>query len=130
MSDIFHNLMILLGKIIPVTKIIPYYVWFFYGFGIVSVVMGITNFGMIAVTLLTVKGILIPSWSIAVVVLLMIIFCIIVGFFFDKYKIWNKVTSYQNQNTNPEIAQMFSNLKELSNDIKAIKAKLGIEDKI
>jgi cell division protein FtsW (lipid II flippase) len=128
MSGRITNLKILAGSIIPVNKLIPYYVWFFYGFAIVSVVMGIVNFGMVAVTMLTVKGIDIPSWSIILVVLVMVISCTAMGYFFDKNKIWNRVTSYQNQNTNPEIAQMFGSLKDLSNDIKSIKIKLGIEE--
>ena len=128
MSGRLRDLAILLGRVIPVDKLVPYYVWFFYGFAIVSVVMGIVNFGMVGVTMLTVKGIDIPSWSIILVVIIMMISCTAMGYFFDKNKIWNRVTSYQNQNTNPEIAQMFANLKELSNDIKSIKVKLEIED--
>jgi hypothetical protein len=86
--------------------LIPYYVWFTYGFGVISILMGIMNFGMLAITLITVKGIYIPLWMIPVVAGVMVIICVCVGRFFEKYGIWDRVTSHQNKNANPESVQI------------------------
>jgi len=97
--------------------LIPYYVRFTYGFSILGIAIGIMNFGMLAATLITVKGIYIPSWMIGFVIGLVILFCTIVGFYFEKYNVWNRIASHQNQNMNPEI-------KKMHNDIYDIKKLL------
>lgn len=95
-------------------RIIPFYVWFLYGFGIISVFIAIINFGANIVTMITVKGIFIPISAIPIVGGALIILCVLIGHYFEKYSIWNRITSHQNQNMNPEIRQ-------LSEDVKAIK---------
>ena len=87
-------------------NLIPYYVWFIYGFGIVSILIGIVNFGMSLVTMITVKGIYIPLWMIFIVAGLLIVLCTATGYFFEKYTIWSRVTSHQNLKINPEIRQL------------------------
>ena len=98
-------------------RLIPYYVWFTWGFGFISNPISIINFGMLFITLITVKGIYIPSWMIPVIVGLDILACIAVGHYFEKYSVWNRISSHQNQNMNPEI-------KQLSDDVKEIKQLL------
>jgi hypothetical protein len=93
--------------------------WFMYGFGIVSMMIGIANFGMILVTVITVKGIDIPLWAIPALGTIVIVFCTAVGYFFKKYGIWEKITSYNNTQTNPEI-------KQVCQDVKDIKKHLGL----
>jgi hypothetical protein len=101
-------------------KLIPYYVWFIYGFSTISIFMGIINFGMVMITTITVKGIFVPIWMVPVIGCLLGIICISVGHYFEKYSISNRISSHQNQNMNPEI-------KQLSDDVKEIKKML--EDK-
>jgi hypothetical protein len=98
-------------------RLIPYYVWFLYGFGLISVFITVVNFGANQVTMITVKGIFVPLWMVPVVGITIIIFCIVLGYYFEKYHVWNRITSHQNQNMNPEI-------KQLSDDVKAIKKML------
>ena len=38
-------------------RLVPFYVWFVLGFGIIAILIGIVNFGMNVVTMFTVKGI-------------------------------------------------------------------------
>jgi uncharacterized membrane protein AbrB (regulator of aidB expression) len=104
-------------------KLIPVYVWFTYGFGTVQLPMGIVNLVLIITTLITVKGIYVPIWILPVVVVVVAAGCILLGYWFTKYGIWNRTTSYTNQNANPEIAKIHA-------DIQLIKRHLGIpEDK-
>ena len=93
--------------------------WFIYGFGIVSMMIGIANFGMILVTVITIKGIDIPLWAIPALGISVIVFCTAIGYAFKKYGIWEMVTSYNNQQTNPEI-------KQLCQDVKDVKKHLGL----
>jgi hypothetical protein len=102
-------------------RLVPYYFWFDYGFGRTSVVMGLFSFGMSLVTMITVKGIYVPLWAIGFVAGALILFCTGVGYFFERYKIMNRITSHSNRNTNPEI-------DGICKDIELIKAKLGIEE--
>jgi hypothetical protein len=99
--------------------LIPLWAWFVYGFGVISILIGIVNFGMILVAVITVKGISVPLWVIPVVSVFMIALCTATGYLFLRYNIWNRVTSYQNQQTNPEI-------KELCQNVKDIKKHLGM----
>jgi hypothetical protein len=94
-------------------KLIPYYVWFTYGFGFISNPIAIVNFGMLLITLITVKGIYVASWMIPVIVGLDIIACIAVGHYFEKYNIWNRITSHQNIKMNPQIKQMSDDITEI-----------------
>jgi len=102
-------------------KLVPYYVWFMYGFGTVGVVMGTLNFGVTIATLITVKGIYIPTWAIVIISGSVIAACTATGYYFEKYSIWKRAVSHQNQNVNPELLQ-------ISKDVKIIKEKLGIKE--
>jgi hypothetical protein len=90
-----------------------------YGFGTIGVVIGTLNFGLMITTLMTVKGIYIPAWVIVVISGLVIICCTATGYYFEKYAIWKRTISHQNQNVNPE-------LLKLLNDMELIKKKIGI----
>lgn len=100
-----------------VDRLIPYYVWFIFGFGVLSILLGIANFGMLLITTITVKGIYISLWLLPIVGILFILACISIGYVFEKYKLWSKITSHQTRNTNPEVDQ-------LCKDVQAIKAML------
>lgn len=119
-------------------RIIPFYVWFLYGFGIISVFMAIINFGANLVTMITVKGIFVPVSAIPLVGGILLALCILIGHYFEKYSIWNRITSHQNQNMNPEIRQVSADVQEtkkiqgetdlkiqqLTTDLKEIKKML------
>jgi len=94
-------------------RLIPYYVWFVFGFGIIAILIGIVNFGMNLVTMFTVKGIYMPFWIIPIAVAALVAFCTGIGWFFEKYDIWNRITSHQNRRMNPEIRQMADDIKEI-----------------
>ncbi|HOX35185.1 MAG TPA: hypothetical protein P5217_00400 [Methanoregulaceae archaeon] len=96
-------------------RLIPFYVWFVFGFGIIAILIGIVNFGMNLVTMFTVKGIYMPFWIIPIAVTALVIFCTSIGWFFEKYDIWNRITSHQNRRMNPEIRQMAEDIKEIRN---------------
>jgi len=100
-----------------IDKVIPLYVWFAASFGMISMILGALNFGMLAVTLITVKGIYIPSWMIPAVVFLIIAYCIITGFLMEKYDIMNRILNHQNRKQNPQI-------KQISEDVAYIKKML------
>jgi uncharacterized membrane protein (DUF106 family) len=135
------------GKSEPEERIdivIPFYVWFVLGFGIISVLIGIINFSVNLVTMLTVKGIFIPVWAIIILAVIMVGFCVLVGYIFEKYKLWDKINSHQNQNMNPEIRAaakygkkvdkemqiMKSDIQKIMADNQKIKKALGITDNI
>lgn len=103
-----------------IDKLIPYYVWFVYGFGTIGIGISTINFGMIILTYITVKNIFIPYWTIFIFSGMVILISTTVGYLFEKYKIWKRVISHQNQNVNPEIVEILEN-------IKLINKKLGIE---
>jgi hypothetical protein len=100
-----------------VDRAIPLYVWFAAAFGMISMILGALNFGMLAVTLITVKGIYIPTWMIPVVAITIIAYCIIMGFIMEKYDIMNRILNHQNRNQNPQ-------MKQISEDVAAIKKML------
>lgn len=94
-------------------KFIPTYTRFVYGFSVISVVIGLVSFGMALITMITVKGIYIPAWVIAVVAGLLILLCTLTGYVFEKYSIWDRITSHQNQKANPEVRQILQEVKEI-----------------
>ena len=102
-------------------RIVPWYTRFVYGFGIISILIGIVNFGMLAITMITVKGIYIPLWMIPVFAFIVGIFCTASGWFFEKYEIWNRITSHQNKNTNPEFKGLLKDIEIIKNNIEIIK---------
>lgn len=102
-------------------KLIPFYVWFLMGFGIVSILMGIINFGMNIVTMFTVKGIFMPLWAIPIAMIILTATCIAIGWFFETYTIQTRISSHTNRNLNSEFNQMIG-------DIKAIKKALDIPE--
>jgi len=101
-------------------KLVPYYIWLTFGFSNISTFVGIINFGILLITLITVKGIYIPAWAIIFIAGILIMFCTTIGYFFDNYTVWKRIVSYQNKNVNPELSR-------LCEDVDKIKKKLGIE---
>jgi hypothetical protein len=104
-----------------IDKIVPAYVWFVYGFGTVQLPLGIVSLVVTITTLITVKGIYIPMWMLPVSVLIITVFCTILGYLMTKHGIWNKTTSYANRAANPEISRMCK-------DLEMIKEHLGIKE--
>ena len=109
-----------------VDKAIPYWVWFILGFGCLSVIFSMGNYAINFITLLTVKGIYIPLWAIMGLIVVMIGICMFVGWVFETYQIWDRITSHQNRNMNPEIRGIYDKVTSLEKDIKEIKKALGI----
>jgi hypothetical protein len=101
-------------------RLVPFYVWFVLGFGIIAILIGIVNFGMNVVTMFTVKGIYMPFWIIPIAVAALIGICTGIGYFFERYDIWNRIISHQNQRMNPEIRQMAEDIKEIKRLLKSV----------
>lgn len=104
-----------------VDKLIPQYVRFQWGYGYVSLLMALISFGMSLVTMLTVKGIDIPAWTLLIIGGLVVMGCTMVGYCFEKQDIQNRITSHANKTANPEF-------KQVCKDIALIKKHLGIND--
>jgi len=98
--------------------VIPYYVWFTFGSNVISIVISTLNFGMILVTLITVRGIQVPLWMIPAVAAMYALACIATGYFFEKYKIWDRITSHQNVNANPQMRDLIVDVAEIKQMLK------------
>jgi len=107
-----------------VDRLIPFYVWFLWGFGLIAIAMGITNFCVNLITMLTVKQIYVPLGVGVLLSILMVGFCIFVGWFFEKYKIWDRITSHTQRKANPEIRLIVSELAEIRETLCEIKGRL------
>lgn len=97
-----------------VDKTIPFYVWFATAFGLISMVIGIANFAMLLVTLITVKGFYIPTIAIPVLTIMLLAGCIALGFVMERYDFQNRVYQHVNTNQNPQ-------MKQISEDVGEIK---------
>lgn len=109
-------------------KLIPYWVWFILGFGCLSVIFSMGNYAINFITMLTVKGIYIPIWAIVGLIVAMICICMFVGWFFERYQIWDRITSHQNRNMNPEVRGIYDKVISVEKDIKEIKKALNIKE--
>jgi cytochrome c biogenesis protein CcdA len=105
----------------PIDFLALYYVRFIAGFSILATFIGLVNFGFIVMTYVTVKGFNISSWVIPVIIGATLFGCISLGTIFERYKVWDKVTSFQNQRMNPEIRNMHKTLN-------LIAKKLDVEE--
>jgi hypothetical protein len=103
-----------------INKYVPVQLWFEFGFNKLSLLMAAFNTGMLVITMITVKGIYIPLWMLPIAVTLLILTCIIVGYYFDRWGIWKELISRQNRYMNPEFVK-------LCEDVEKIKKKLEIE---
>ena len=104
-----------------VDRLIPIYVWLTYGFGTAQLPMSIVGYVSAVASALILMGFTIPLTDIVKMVILVMIFCTILGGLLTKYKFWERTTSYINQNANPEIAR-------IHRDIRLIKQHLGIPE--
>jgi len=94
-------------------KMIPYYVRFLWGFGYLGVFIGLVNFGVNIITMITVKGFYVPLWVIPIVGAVLILFCTGIGYYFEKHDVQNRIISHANRNANPEFAQQCAEVKEI-----------------
>jgi uncharacterized membrane protein YidH (DUF202 family) len=97
-----------------IDKTIPFYVWFATAFGLISMVIGIANFAMLFVTLITVKGYDIPAIAIPAITIVLLGGCIALGFVMERYNFQNRVYRHVNTNQNPQ-------MKQISEDVSEIK---------
>lgn len=111
------------GKSI-VDRIIQLWVWFLIGFTIVAVAIGLLNFAMNIVIMVTVKGFYIPSWALVAIAFLTGGICTAIGLLFERYDIQTRIQSYQNRRLNPEV----NKLNQIERDVKSIKDWLGVEE--
>lgn len=103
-----------------VDRCIPLYVWFAAAFGPMAMVISAINFGMIVVTLITVKGIYVPSWMVPVVAISIVLFSVATGYVMERYDIMNRILYHQNLNQNPQ-------MKQISEDVATIKKLLEVQ---
>jgi hypothetical protein len=113
-----------------IDKLIPVYVWLTYGFGTAQLPMSIVGYVSAVASALILMGFIIPLIDIVKMVILVMIFCTVLGGLLTKYKFWERTTSYINQNANPEIKKIHTDIQNMNNDLKIIKKHLGVpEDK-
>jgi hypothetical protein len=86
---------------------------FFTGFGMISVFMGIVGFGMSLVTMITVKGIYIPAWVIAVIGIMLIVSCWYSGYWYEMIAMWKYEISHTNNVLNPEMLKLCTEVSEI-----------------
>jgi hypothetical protein len=101
-----------------IKKLVPLYVWFSVGYGFLALFISIVNFGMI--TLLTIKGMGIdaPASSLVILTVISIAGLSIIGFVFVRYNIQNEIAAYQNINMNPQIKQIYEDVKWIKESMK------------
>jgi beta-N-acetylglucosaminidase len=73
---------------------------------------------MILVTLMTVKGIIVPAWTVVMVALSLFIGLTFVGWFFVRYTIQDRIVDYQNNSMNPQIRQLVTDVKWLREQVE------------
>lgn len=110
-------------------KIIPWYVRFGWGFTYISVFMGLISFGMQGITLITVKGFYIPSWTIPVIVICVLTLCTTLGYYSEKYDFQNRIVSHMNNASNPEFTKQCKKVDDQGIKIDAIIEHFKIEVK-
>ncbi len=94
-----------------------WYVRFISGFAVVAMFIGIVNFGMIVVTMLTVRGIMVPAYLGAAAVLIAIAGCVLIGYVFEKTKFWDRITHHQNQAMNPEVREIHQIVQKIADQV-------------
>jgi hypothetical protein len=104
-----------------VNTLAGWYVRFVAGFSMIAIFIGMINFGMILVTMLTVRGIEVPVWFAGIAFVCVMATCTWVGYTFEKYHVWDSITSHQNQTMNPEIREVITLLKKISDKVEAEK---------
>lgn len=87
-------------------KLIPIWVWFLYGIGMVQQVLGTAALVISLATYATVKGIYVPAWVIPIAIVGISLALIGLGKMLVIFDVQNRINSYVNQNTNPELSEM------------------------
>jgi len=99
-------------------KLIPQYVRFTWGYSYINLVIAITSFGLNIITVVTVKGIYMPLWILPIIGVTIIIIGGLIGFYFEKKGVINRINSHANQNANPEFLRLCKDVKEIKDRLK------------
>jgi len=105
-------------------RLIPFYVRFLWGFGYISIILGLISFGMNLITMITVKGFYIPLWLIPLVAMGVILFCTAIGYYFEKHDVQNRISSHSNKKANPELNKIMDELARVDETTLEIKRLL------
>jgi len=98
--------------------LIPMYVRFGYGFGIISIFLGLISFGMNVVTMITVKGFYVPAWLIPIVGVGIVILCICIGYVLEKKNVLSRISTHSSTKINTEFRDMCQDVKEIKQMMK------------
>ena len=112
-----------------VDRFIPYQFWFEYGIGKLGIYIGMVNLGLLIVTMLTVKGIYFPVWSIIPIAIAIVLFCTFFGWFLDTYNIMGRLGSHMNQRGNPELLILLESMARLERKIDELEIKITTLEK-
>ena len=96
-----------------VDKLIPYYSRFLMGFSTLAIAIGIVQFCMNFVTLLTVKGIYFPAEGIVLLGAMLIGGCVFLGWFWEHFDIQDRINKHTITKTNPVLRDIQENQKEV-----------------
>ena len=94
---------------------------FFIGYGMISVFMGILSFGMAAVTMITVKEIYVPLWTIPIVGFVLMLACWYAGYWYEMSNMWALEVSHQNKQMNPELVALCADVAEIKRRLEEKK---------
>jgi len=101
-----------------VDKLIPQYVRFTWGYSYINLVIAITSFGLNIITVVTVKGIYMPLWILPFIGVAIVICGGMIGYYFEKKGVINRMVSHSNKNANPEFLQLCKDVKEIKDKLK------------
>jgi hypothetical protein len=104
-------------------RIIPYQFWFEYGIGKVGVYFAIISIGLSITTLLTVKGMFFPLWGFIPLGIVLVVFCMMFGYFLDTRNIMGRLNSHMNRKGNPEFIEILDTLHRLEEKVDAMEKK-------
>jgi hypothetical protein len=104
-------------------KFITYQFWFEYGIGKFGVYLAVINIGLLVTTLLTVKGIYFPVWSVIPIGIGLILFCTTFGWFLDTYNVMGRLNSHMNRKGNPEFVKICADVEEIKKMLELQKKR-------
>jgi hypothetical protein len=95
--------------------------WFEYGIGKFGIYLAVINIGLLVTTLLTVKGIYFPVWSVVPIGIGLILFCTVFGWFLDTRNVMGRLNSHMNRKGNPEFVKICADVEEIKKMLEELK---------
>jgi hypothetical protein len=101
-----------------IDHLIKLYVWQCWGSSVIGQVVGLINFTLVLTIALGQKGIVISWWEYPALFLALGSVYVIWGYIFKVCDIQNRITSYSNTASNPQITQLCSDVTEIKKKLE------------